>query len=171
MKTIIYNQDQIEEKDVGYRSIRLKALIINSNNELLVGYSYNTYQFVGGHLEEGEELIDGLIREVDEETGIKIEKKEITPFFVRKKYYRDYPEKNSNSCYEYYYYVVHTNKKPDLSQVNYTEAEKNGNFELRYIPFNEVEQIFEDNKQVSEKTKIVEEENLEAIKIYKKLYF
>lgn len=169
METIIYNQDSIEEKDVRYRSIRLKALIINSKNELLVGYSHNTYQFIGGHLEEGEDLIDGLIREVEEESGIKIEQEEIKPFFLRKKYYRDYPEENSNSCYEYHYYVVNTDKLPDLSKVNYTEAEKVGKFELRFIPLSEIEQEFEENKKVSERTKVVEEENLEAIKIYKKL--
>ena len=77
METIIYNKDSIEEQDVRYRSIRLKALIINSKNELLVGYSHNTYQFIGGHLEEGEDLIDGLIREVEEESGIKVDKEEI----------------------------------------------------------------------------------------------
>lgn len=169
METIIYNKDNIEEKDVRYRSIRLKALIINSKNELLVGYSHNTYQFIGGHLEEGEDLIDGLIREVEEESGISVEADEITPFFLRKKYYRDYPEENANSCYEYHYYVINTDKLPDLSKVNYTEAEKVGKFELRYIPLSKVEQEFEDNKKVSERTKVVEEENLEAIKVYKKM--
>ena len=169
METIIYNKDSIEEKDVRYRSIRLKALIINSKDELLVGYSHQTYQFIGGHLEDGEDLIDGLIREVEEESGIKVEKEEIQPFFLRKKYYRDYPEENSNSCYEYHYYVINTDKQPDLSKVKYTEAEKVGKFELRYIPLDQLEEEFEENKKVSERTAIVQEENLEAIKIYKNL--
>jgi len=33
----------------------------------------------GGHLKMGENTIDGLIREVEEETGIKISKKRIEP--------------------------------------------------------------------------------------------
>ncbi|MBQ7104486.1 MAG: NUDIX hydrolase [Bacilli bacterium] len=169
MKTIIYNQDLLDEKDVKYRSIRLKALIINSKNELLVGYSHNTYQFIGGHLEEGEDLIEGLIREVEEEAGIKVEKEEIKPFFLRKKYYKNYPEENANSCYEYHYYVINTDRLPDLTKVNYTEAEKVGKFELRYIPIEKIEEEFEENKKVSERTKIVEEENIEAIKIFKSM--
>lgn len=169
MEIRIYNNDSIDDKDVKYRSIRLKALIINSKNEILVGYSHNTYQFIGGHLEEGEDLIEGLIREVEEESGIKVEKDEINPFFLRKKYYRDYPEKDSNSCYEYHYYVINTDRLPDLTKVNYTEAEKVGKFELRYIPIDEIENEFEENKKVSERTKIVEEENLEAIKIFKNM--
>ncbi len=169
MKTIIYNQDLLDEKDVKYRSIRLKALIINSKNELLVGYSHNTYQFIGGHLEEGEDLIEGLVREVEEEAGIKVEKEEIKPFFLRKKYYKNYPEENANSCYEYHYYVINTDRLPDLTKVNYTEAEKVGKFELRYIPIEKIEEEFEENKKVSERTKIVEEENIEAIKIFKSM--
>lgn len=169
MEIKVYNQDSMNENEVKYRSIRVKALIINSKNEMLVGYSHNTYQFIGGHLEEGEDLVEGLIREVEEEAGMKVEKSEIKPFFLRKKYYRDYPEKDSNSCYEYHYYTINTDKLPNLNNVNYTEAEKVGKFELRYIPIDEIENEFEENKKVSERTKTVQEENLEAINVFKNL--
>lgn len=169
MKTIIYNCDSIAEKDINRKVTRVKALIINSKKELLLGYSHNTYQFIGGHIENGEDLIEGLIREIEEESGIKVTTEEIKPFFLRKKYLKDYPENNVNSCYEYYYYAINTDKLPNLKNVNYTEAEKDGNFELRYIAFDKIEEEFEKNKEVSEKTKIVEEENLEAIKIFKDL--
>lgn len=169
MKTIIYNYDSINENELNRKVTRVKALLINSKKELLLGYSHNTYQFIGGHIEEGEDLIEGLIREIEEESGIKVSKAEIRPFFLRKKYVKNYPEKNINSCYEYYYYVINTDELPNLNKVNYTEAEKIGCFELRYIPLEKIEEEFEKNKEVSEKTKIVEEENLEAIKIFKDL--
>ena len=44
--------------------------IINSNNEILLGYSYHDYQFPGGHVEDGESLIEAMNRELLEETGI-----------------------------------------------------------------------------------------------------
>jgi len=170
MKTIIYNNDSLTEEEINRRVIRVKALIINSKSELLIGYSHDTYQFVGGHIEENEDLIEGLIREVEEEAGIRLKKEEIQPFFLRKKYLRNYPKESDNSCYEYYYYVVYSNRLPDLTKVNYTESEIIGRFELRYISLNELEKELEENKKVSEATKIVEEENLEAISIYKELY-
>lgn len=169
MKTIIYNKENVTDEEVTRRVIRVKALLINSNNELLLGYSHDTYQFIGGHIEEGEDMIEGLKREVEEESGIILKDEKINPFFLRKKYLRNYPNESDISCYEYYYYTINTDRLPNLGNVNYTEAEKVGKFELRYIPLDQLEEEFEENKKVSERTAIVQEENLEAIKIYKNL--
>ena len=169
MKTIIYNKENVTDEEVTRRVIRVKALLINSNNELLLGYSHDTYQFIGGHIEEGEDMIEGLKREVEEESGILLKDEKINPFFLRKKYLRNYPNESDISCYEYYYYTINTDRLPNLGNVNYTEAEKVGKFELRYIPLDQLEEEFEENKKVSERTAIVQEENLEAIKIYKNL--
>ena len=147
------------------------GVILEYNNKILVekNKKVDFGVITGGRIRTLESGPKALVREVEEESGIKVEKEEIQPFFLRKKYYRDYPEENSNSCYEYHYYVINTDKQPDLSKVNYTEAEKVGKFELRYIPLSKIEEEFEENKKVSERTKVVEEENLEAIKIYKKM--
>lgn len=169
MKTIIYNKENVTEEELTRRVIRVKALLINSNNELLLGYSHDTYQFIGGHIEEGEDMIEGLKREVEEESGIILKDEKINPFFLRKKYLRNYPNESDISCYEYYYYTINTDRLPNLGNVNYTEAEKVGKFELRYIPLDQLEEEFEENKKVSERTAIVQEENLEAIKIFKNL--
>lgn len=169
MKTIIYNKENVIDEEVTRRVIRVKALLINSKNELLLGYSHDTYQFIGGHIEEGEDMIEGLKREVEEESGIVLKDEKINPFFLRKKYLRNYPNESDVSCYEYYYYTINTDRLPNLGNVNYTEAEKVGKFELRYIPLDQLEEEFEENKKVSERTAIVQEENLEAIKIYKNL--
>lgn len=169
MKTIIYNKENVLDEEVTRRVIRVKALLINSKNELLLGYSHDTYQFIGGHIEEGEDMIEGLKREVEEESGIVLKDEKINPFFLRKKYLRNYPNESDVSCYEYYYYTINTDRLPNLGNVNYTEAEKVGKFELRYIPLDQLEEEFEENKKVSERTAIVQEENLEAIKIYKNL--
>ena len=54
MKESIYNYDNLKLEDVDEVIVRTKALLINSSNEILLGYSHHTYQFPGGHLEEGE---------------------------------------------------------------------------------------------------------------------
>src|SRR5258707_1775823 len=62
--------------------IALKAIIINSAGKVLILREANTYQegtnagkydVPGGRLEPGEVWSDGLIREVSEETGLKVE--------------------------------------------------------------------------------------------------
>ena len=82
MKEIIYNSDNLKNQDIDEKTIRARGLIINSNDEVLLCYSNGSshYEFPGGHLEENETLLNGLKREVYEETGIRVTNKEIKPF-------------------------------------------------------------------------------------------
>jgi len=43
VKEILYNYDNLSSKDIDEKVVRVKALIINSNNEILLGYSCGTY--------------------------------------------------------------------------------------------------------------------------------
>lgn len=61
-------------------SIAVKAFIINNKNKLLTikrsskdNFQPNTWEFPGGKLEDGEDPHKGLIREIKEEIGLKIE--------------------------------------------------------------------------------------------------
>ena len=81
MKEITYNYDNLNDKDINNVVTRVKVLMINSKQELLLGYSHKTYQFPGGHLEKNESLEDCVKRELLEETGIKVETTNLKPFF------------------------------------------------------------------------------------------
>ena len=89
----------------------MKILVINSKEEILLGYSHNNYQFPGGHVENGESLIQAVKREVLEETGIALEVNNIEPFAVALGYYKDWPAEGKNRKIEIYYYEVKTDEK------------------------------------------------------------
>lgn len=72
MKRIIYNEDELKDNEIDKVITRVKALIINDSDDILLGYSNNIYQFPGGHLNKNEDEVLGLIREVKEETGMDI---------------------------------------------------------------------------------------------------
>ena len=67
MKELILNEDKLKDKEIDDYVTRVKAIIVNDKKELLLGFSYNDYQFPGGHLEKEEEPVKGLIRELKEE--------------------------------------------------------------------------------------------------------
>lgn len=170
MKTIIDNKNNLLLNDITDETVRVKALIVNDNNEILLGYSFGEYQFPGGHVEVDEELTDCLQRELLEETGMLIDKKGLEPFMLFEHLTKDHPEIGNNRLSKIYYFKVVTNQEIDLTKTNYTIEERIGNYELRFIPLDFVEELLLKNSEITPKNKVMATEMLEAIKEYKNLY-
>lgn len=168
MKEIIYNYDNLINDDITETVIRTKALIINGKN-IYIGNANDVFQFPGGHLEDNESFSDCLKREIMEETGIEIEDNDIDKAFMKVTYMnKDWPEKGKNRKAEIYYYVVKTNKYPDLTKTNYTENEKKHNFKVDIILLKDAIKIIENNINKNEMNKVISPDMIEAIKEYLK---
>lgn len=169
MKTIINNKYNLTDSEITEVVKRVKVLLVNSNKEILLGYSYNEYQFPGGHVEDNEDFIETVNREILEETGIKLNLINLEPFACIIGYYKDWPEEGKNRKLEIYYYEIKTDEKPKLENTKYTENEKNGNFELKYIPLESVEEVLKENTEKYGDEEGIASEILEILSIYKKL--
>ena len=168
LKEVIYNYDYLTDEDITETVIRMKALIINSDN-IYIGNENGIFQFPGGHLEEGETFNECLKREVLEETGIILEDKEIERPFMKVVFLnKDWPEIGKNRKAEIYYYVIKTDKKPDLSRVKYTEHEKAGNFKIEEIPVKFAIDKIRENIPNNEKNKVISPDMISAIEEYLK---
>lgn len=172
MKEIIYNYDNLNEDEVTELVIRIKALLLK-NDKLLIGNENGLFQFIGGHLEDGETFNDCLKREIMEETGIEIDDDEIGRVFMKTTYLnRDWPEKGKNRKCEIYYYTVNTNKNIDLKMTSYTENEcyteneLNQNFKIEELPLSESVKIIEDNIPNNKINEVISPDMIEVIKEY-----
>lgn len=145
MKELVLNAQNLLEEEIDEEVTRVKALMINSDNKILLGYSYDTYQFPGGHLEKDEDPIEGLIREIKEETGIEINKDIIHPFMMLRHLSRNYFNKGKNRCNKIIYYIIKTDEKINMDNTNYTDYEKEGDFRLMYLNLDEVEETLIDH--------------------------
>lgn len=167
MKKLILNVNNLNFNDIDEEVTRVKALMINSKNEILLGLAYNEYQFPGGHLEKNEKPEDGMIREIKEETGIDVNKDELIPFMMLKHLSKNYFNSGKNRCNTIIYYVVKTDKRININDTAYTNYEKEGEFSLHYYKLDEVEELLIDHSSKNPKFKGIAYEMLQVLYEYR----
>ena len=106
-----------------------------------------------------------------EETGIEINDNEISEPFLKIIYMnKDWPEVGKNRKSEIYYYVVKTNKKPDINKASYTESEKKYDFKIETIPLDKAIATIEENISKNEKNIVIARDTIIALRMCLKNY-
>lgn len=168
MKEIIHNDDNLKEEYVTELVVRAKALMLNNGNILLANEN-DILQFPGGHVEENEDVISCLKREILEETGIEIDDSEIHECILKVVFMnRNWPCVGKNRKCEIYYYVVKSNKLPDLTKINLTKDEKAQNFKVYFVPLDESIEYIVNNIPKNEMNNSISPDMIEVIKEYMK---
>lgn len=145
MKEVFFNEENIQEIEIDEKATRVKALIINDQNEIFLGCCENIYQFPGGHLESNETLNEALKREIKEELGITLN--EIgSPFLHIAHLRRNYRDTGKNRQNDIYYYLIKTNETPHLNETNFDEYEKRGNYKTVKINLKDFIKVLYENK-------------------------
>ena len=169
MKKLVINKNNLELKDINEFVYRPRAIIINSNNEILLGFCNNTYQFPGGFLEDNETLIEGLKREILEETGILLNDKEIIKQICTIEYLnKNYPRKDNNRLTKFSYYYVVTDKKVNLNNTNFDEWEKKNNFKLKYVFISDFEKVLNETINDNPMNKMIYKDMMMVFNLLKK---
>ena len=116
--------------DIIYKRPSSRAIIIKDGKIALV-YSnkHNYYKFPGGGINESEDKIDALIREVKEEVGLIVIKNSIKEYGEVKRIQKS----NLNQIFyqENYYYLCDVEN--DLMKQNLDKYEQDEEFILKYV--------------------------------------
>ena len=164
MKTIVVNKDNLLDKDIDGTITRIKAFIINSNNEILLAIADDCYQLPGGHREENEDINNTLIREIGEETGIDISTTKVTPFFERIQYVKNYRNRGVNKISRIVYFLIRSDEEINEANQHLTEPEKEFNFKVLKIPFVKFEDTIKNQMKLYTKQihTVIANETIEA---------
>ena len=151
---------------------RVKALIVSSDNKILLVNNYQDYQFPGGHMENNETYSEALKRELLEETGIDFNiEKDIEPVLKLYSYYEEYHETKENTLLEINYFIIRSDKYIDIDNLNLTKEEENGDFSLTYISLFEFKRLLEENILINNDKYGISEEMFEVFdKLKNKLF-
>lgn len=176
MKTIVFNDDNLTNEDIKEQKIKARAIIVNDSNELLLSHYAGLYMLPGGKVDKGEDILQGLVREIREETGILLSKEQITPFLFLRYFVKDYPVKNSinslkNKLTDTYYFIVKVKDNINLNKTQLTENEVQGNFEMLRVKLNKVISLIEQNNSNNVRNSYFSRELTTVVEAYEKVLY
>jgi len=165
---IIINEDNLQIKDIEEINIKVRAMLTNDNNELLIANYGGIYLLPGGKVDDNENIIKALIRELNEETGIAYNNEELEYLCTLDYYQKNYPKRDNtvkNRLLKTYYYIGKI-KHTQIHNQKLTEKELKGNFNLEYIPLNQIKQLIINNNTNNQRNIYFQKELLKIIKYY-----
>lgn len=153
MKEIVFNKQNLLDDDIQIFENKVKIILKNSKDELLVCKRNGVIHFVGGKKEKDETYKETAKREIAEETGIVISETDskLESFLQMKQYQQNYYNSGKNCLLTITYLVCSTDEKFDYSKRNLDEKESKQNFTLEYIPMKDFMEELEKNREVAKK--------------------
>lgn len=132
------DKDIIHAKGLWHKEV--EVWIVNEEGKILIQkrseikkQAPNKYSITAGHVENGENVEDAMVREIEEEIGIKCKKEELKLILIAK--HRSY--RGDNNAFRYGYFLK-TDKK--ISDFIKQEEEVS---ELKYITIEELKEVVE----------------------------
>ena len=127
------NPYNLKVNDIDKKVTRVKILILNNNNEILLCNVDGKYTYIGGHVEKDESLSYALNRDIVEETIFELGMNNFNPFLKIENYDKNHFNSGNKCLSEIYYYFIFINEKADIKKQNLDISEKNRNFFLEYM--------------------------------------
>lgn len=119
-----YNDDDLKDNEIDEVVTRVKAFIVSSKNNMLIGKDENGYQLLGGNVAPNEDITQALAKHIYNETGIVLDSKDsIEPFYEVRQYNKDYKGSGINRLSDLIYFLVKTDKLPNYKKLKLSERE------------------------------------------------
>ncbi|HGJ67607.1 TPA: NUDIX domain-containing protein [bacterium] len=139
-----------------------RAIVINKDNKIAIMYvkKYHNHKLPGGGIEEGEDLINALKREINEEVGCNIEITGEVGEIIE--YKNEYMQKQTSYCY--LGRVV-----GEIREVNFTDQEKESGFSLLWIDIDIAIDLFKKDNPIDYTARFISRRDLLFLEEAKKL--
>lgn len=136
MEKIIINPDMIDDDDNILIFNKSRVIIVNDNKILANNYN-GAFMLPGGKLKYDESFIDGAVREVSEEVGVKLEKDDLEPFVEIVYYQKGFPSRTGKFLDRKVvtrYFICNRDVIVDEENMKLSSNEIESDFSLEYYP-------------------------------------
>jgi hypothetical protein len=124
IEIVKYNDDDLKDNEIDEVITRVKAFIVSSKNNMIVGFNDEGFQLIGGYVGAGEDIVASLKNIIYNECGIVLDNKDtIEPFYEVRYYNRDYKGSGINRLSDLIYFVVNTDKLPNHKKLKLSDKE------------------------------------------------
>lgn len=140
MERIVINDFNLQDYEINYRLVKVRALLFQDDKILVSKYGTATL-LPGGKVDNGESIEQGLVRELKEETGITYNINELNKLFLLQYYQKNYPTRHKeilNRLIETYFYYGNF-KGINPNEIKYSKNEIEGNFHLELLTYDELQ--------------------------------
>lgn len=167
MKTIIINDENIDEQIIKKR-LKSRAILVNSSNEILVANYGGVLLLPGGSIDGKETPEEAIHRELREEIGVDMQPEQLKPFVKVRYFQPNYPERSGNKtnrlAVTYYY---HGNIESISDERNLTEKEKKDGFTVEFCSINQIQEMLNSKKSNNPRRLYFDRELQAVIDYYK----
>lgn len=147
MKEVVVNKDNLTDENTQIRENRVKLLIQNSSEELLLCKINGVYHFPGGRIEKGETFSDCAKREAKEEAGITLNEDTFIPFLQLKQYVKNYYNSGKNCLSTITYIESRTDERFSYENRQLDSEEAKKDYQLAYVKINNIMEELENNRE------------------------
>lgn len=158
-----------------FRSVnKVRAIIIDSNNEVIVTNYAGIYMFPGGKV-DNETNLEALKRELEEELGISFNNNQIEEFIDTEKYIFNYPVRDSaikeDRNIKTKFYIIRGDFEIKSDKQKLTESEKSNQFYVKKYSVTDLKQLVLNNEANNPRNQYLKEEVLEVLEVLEKIAY
>lgn len=166
---LIINEDNLNVNDVQEFSTKVRAILIDENNQILIANYGNVILLPGGKVDEGETNLTAITRELSEELGQNYSSEELEFFATLNFYQKNYPKRDEafqNRLVRTHYFMGPYKEVKNVKQ-KLTEKEQKSNFRLELVSLENLENIILNNKNNNPRNLYFQRELLIILDCYK----
>lgn len=168
---LVINEDNLFFEEVQEFNSKVRAILVDESNRILVANYGSVILLPGGSVDEGETTYEAIVRELGEELGQSYSVDELSWILELSYYQKNYPKRDGsvkNRLVQTYYFVGRY-KGVVASAQQLTEKEQKDDFRLELVSIDSLENMIMENVNNNPRNVYFQKELLTVLRFYKNM--